>query len=152
MTVTRLCYRSTLDYSKMTLPLDEEINRLLAYARANNARKGITGALLLAGSTFFQLLEGPDVDVRETFARIQDDSRHKNFVLIDERVDTERLMPHQWLFFTATMDAYDGVLASLFLPIANTPELVGYDDLVSVMMFSATRVARGFETRDVMRA
>ena len=85
-------------------------------------------------------------------ARIQDDSRHKNFVLIDERVDTERLMPHQWLFFTDTMDAYDGVLASLFLPIANTPELVGYDDLVSVMMFSATRVARGFETRDVMRA
>ncbi|SDU04957.1 BLUF domain-containing protein [Stappia sp. ES.058] len=152
MTVTRLCYRSTLDFSKMTLPLEEEINRLLAYARAQNSRKGITGALLLAGSTFFQILEGPDVDVRETYARIKDDSRHKNLVMIDERIDSERLMPQQWLFFTDTMDTYDGVLASLFLPIANAPDLVGYDDLVSVMVFSATRVARGFEARDVMRA
>lgn len=152
MTVMRLCYRSTLDYSNMTLPLDDEISRLLAFSRASNARKGITGALLLAGSTFFQLLEGPDVDVRETFARIQGDSRHKNLRVIDERTDSERLMPNDWLFFTDTMDAYDGVLANLFLPIANTPELVGYDDLVSVMMFSATRMARNFERRDVMRA
>ncbi|WP_051241382.1 BLUF domain-containing protein [Stappia stellulata] len=152
MTVTRLCYRSTLDFSKMTLSLDDEIDRLLAYARANNSRQGITGALLLAGSTFFQILEGADVDVRETFARIRADDRHKDLVIIDERSDSERLMPGEWLFFTDTMDAYDGVLASLFLPIANTPDLVGYDDLVSVMMFSATRVHRGFETRDVMRA
>ncbi|GGE77248.1 BLUF domain-containing protein [Stappia taiwanensis] len=152
MAVTRLCYRSKLNYAHMTLPLDEEVDLIISSARRNNARTGITGALLLAGNNFFQVLEGPEETVEETYARLSQDPRHSGPVVIDRRQDTKRLFPDSRLFFTDTMDAYDGVLASLFLPIATAPEQVRYDDLISVLIFSAARIGRSSVDRDVMTA
>ncbi|WP_349360398.1 BLUF domain-containing protein [Stappia sp.] len=152
MTVTRLCYRSTPNFADMTGTLDEEIDRLLLTARRNNARDGVTGALLLAGTTYFQILEGPQEAVTYTFRRIARDRRHMDLTLIDERDDTARLVPGRSLYFADTMDAYDGVLASLILPIANAPELVSYEDLASLVMFSANRAARDTPMLDVMSA
>ena len=143
MTVTRLCYRSTPNFATMTQSLDAEIERLLAIARRNNKRDGITGALLIAGTTFFQMIEGPRSCVMRTFTRIQDDPRHVDLRVIDERDDANRLVPKNPLFFADTMDAYDGVLASLTLPITQSPDLVDYADLASLLLFSANRAARG---------
>ncbi len=60
----------------------EALQGLLVKSRANNARDGITGALLYHDSSFFQVLEGPEAAVRGLFARIvQDDWHHAATVL-----------------------------------------------------------------------
>jgi len=53
-----------------------ELGQLLRTARANNARDGVTGMLLYADGSFFQVLEG-EVDVVDAvFAKIERDARH----------------------------------------------------------------------------
>ncbi len=142
MSITRLSYRSRINFGAMTLSYDEEIERLLACSRANNMRDGVTGALLLAGSAFFQMIEGPEEAVERALSRILGDNRHVGVQTIDRRTDDNRLMPGCPLFFCDAGDAEDGVLSNLYIPIAHSPELVGYDDLVSVMIFSAARASR----------
>ena len=52
------------------------IKDILAASRANNARVGVTGALMFNAGCFAQVLEGPRQAVEETFERIQQDERH----------------------------------------------------------------------------
>lgn len=49
---------------------------ILRVSRANNADCGITGALMLCGKWFAQVLEGPEDEVCQTFERISVDGRH----------------------------------------------------------------------------
>lgn len=68
-----------------------EIEAILTSARTNNRRAGITGALLVSGSAFAQVLEGPRAAVAATFARIQRDPRHRNVrQLIEEPIAARR--------------------------------------------------------------
>jgi hypothetical protein len=61
---------------------------ILASARANNARDGITGALICREDLYLQLLEGPDEAVDAAFARIARDDRHTGVsLLLDEDAD-----------------------------------------------------------------
>ena len=68
-----------------------EIGDILAKSRANNARCGVTGALLYSDGCFAQALEGPVAAVHETFERIQCDPRHKNVVVLQAGPATGRL-------------------------------------------------------------
>lgn len=69
------------------LTLDE----ILEQARAKNARLGITGILLFRRGRFFQYLEGQEDRVRELYAQICQDSRHKNLrVLLEAPTDERR--------------------------------------------------------------
>ncbi|MBC2859261.1 BLUF domain-containing protein [Stappia sp. 28M-7] len=142
MTITRVSYRSRINFSDMTLSLDEEVDRLLAVARRNNTRDGLTSALLLAGNTFFQVLEGEHGAVERAFARIIDDTRHVGCQIIDRREDTARLLPGMPMFFADALDSQDAVLSNLYIPICQAPELASYDDLASAVIFSAARHAR----------
>jgi hypothetical protein len=69
---------------------DADLTALLATARRNNAQRDITGMLLYGGGSFLQVLEGPEVAVRERFARIVADSAHKNVDVLLEDVVAER--------------------------------------------------------------
>lgn len=55
----------------------EAVADILAAARWNNLRDGITGALVFDGTTFGQVLEGPDAAVEAVFRRIRRDPRHE---------------------------------------------------------------------------
>jgi Sensors of blue-light using FAD len=58
-------------------PLEQgELARLLAQARIRNAMANLTGLLLYADGSFFQVLEGPAAVVDELYARIEFDPRH----------------------------------------------------------------------------
>jgi hypothetical protein len=59
-----------------------DIPALLASARANNLRCGITGILMVVDRSFFHVLEGEREDVDETFSRISSDPRHSNVTQI----------------------------------------------------------------------
>ena len=71
----------------------EILSAILIASRANNRKRDITGALIWRSDIFLQLLEGPEQQVKSTFAAIQNDDRHINiYHLLDQNVDN-RLFP-----------------------------------------------------------
>ena len=64
---------------------------ILAASRANNARDGVTGALLYSDGCFAQVLEGGLAAVQHTFERIQRDPRHNDLVVLEARPAEARL-------------------------------------------------------------
>ena len=72
---------------------DLALTGILASARRNNTRDGITGALICREDLFLQLLEGPQQLVEAAYQRILRDDRHTDIVhLISGEIDT-RLFP-----------------------------------------------------------
>lgn len=67
------------------------LERILAVSRHNNARDGITGALLALDGSFAQVLEGEFDAVQQTFERIQADERHEDVILLQAHVAGARL-------------------------------------------------------------
>lgn len=63
---------------------------ILLTARRNNARDGITGALIVRHDLYLQWLEGPPGPLDALFARICDDDRHCDITRLDGGVLTER--------------------------------------------------------------
>lgn len=61
---------------------EEELTKLLIKSRTNNAAEGITGILLHAEGSFFQVLEGEPAAVEGLFERISRDARHTNLTVI----------------------------------------------------------------------
>ncbi len=75
------------------LPLAEmrpAIDDILRTSQRNNARVGVTGALIFTGNAFGQVLEGPIEQVEEIFDRIQGDPRHCDVTVLDICEVTER--------------------------------------------------------------
>lgn len=70
-----------------------ELDRILASARRNNSRAGVTGALLYNADCFAQVLEGPQDCVESIFETIQTDSRHHEIAVIESGAATERMFP-----------------------------------------------------------
>ena len=64
---------------------DAALDALLVNARSNNDRNDITGVLLYLDGGFFQLLEGPEPALSETFSRIAADPRHTGLVKLSDR-------------------------------------------------------------------
>lgn len=68
---------------------------ILAVARSNNARDGITGALICREDLYLQLLEGPPDVVTAAFGRISRDNRHTEVIRLVSRDVESRLFP-EW--------------------------------------------------------
>lgn len=60
----------------------QSLASLLQSVRVKNEQLGLSGMLLLAGTDFFQVLEGPSHVVDATFATITSDPRHKRVTKI----------------------------------------------------------------------
>ena len=58
------------------------IAAILAAARRNNARHGVTGALLFSDGCFAQVLEGARGDIETVFEKIQCDARHRDVTIM----------------------------------------------------------------------
>jgi hypothetical protein len=74
---------------------DLTLTGILASARRNNIRDGITGALICREDLFIQMLEGPDDKVTATFNRIVHDDRHTDVLSRFTGGTDTRLFP-QW--------------------------------------------------------
>lgn len=91
-TTFRLMYRS-----RDLLAADdreEELGDLFATSRSNNEKRGITGALLLSGHWFVQVLEGAQADVQALFAGIEKDPRHDKVEVLFAGPAGERVFAH----------------------------------------------------------
>jgi hypothetical protein len=75
---------SHLVYVSTRTPIctDEEIEKILASCKKNNAGLDITGVLLYSDKNFVQYLEGEYKAIIELYDRIKTDKRHRNAVLI----------------------------------------------------------------------
>ena len=81
---------------------EEELEGLLASARAWNEPRALTGMLLYSGGNFIQAVEGPDEQVAQVFDRIGADQRHRGLlVVLDEQVE-ERVFPDWTMGFRRT--------------------------------------------------
>lgn len=69
--------------SRATRPMTEgELSDLLAGARLRNEARGISGMLLYDAGHFAQVLEGPTEQVAALMARIEEDPRHDDVVVL----------------------------------------------------------------------
>ena len=81
---------------------DSELSQLLAAARVNNDRLGVTGMLLYHEGSFLQALEGDQGVLESLYAKIGKDKRHHRVVALLRR-NVERRLFDQWqMGFAAT--------------------------------------------------
>jgi hypothetical protein len=67
-----------------------ELAELLAKAREKNTRFGITGMLLYQDGNFMQAIEGEEAAVRQLYATISQDVRHRGTIVLLEEQITKR--------------------------------------------------------------
>ena len=83
----------------------EALENIIATARRNNPRFGITGLLVFGSGIFFQWLEGPRDTVTSLFKMISADSRHSDVVLLTKEDEfRERLFPNWDMELVAAED------------------------------------------------
>jgi Sensors of blue-light using FAD len=83
---------------------ESELTELLAGARVNNGRLGVTGMLLYHEGSFLQALEGDEHVLETLYARINKDKRHHRLVaLLRRQVDARHF--DQWQMGFASMKA-----------------------------------------------
>ena len=73
---------------------DLALTGILATARRNNERDGITGSLICREDIYLQLLEGSPEVIDALFARINRDDRHAEVMLVSAEEVGERLFPN----------------------------------------------------------
>ncbi len=69
---------------------ESQIAAILSSSVRHNLENGITGMLLYSQGNFLQVLEGERDKVEETYARICQDKRHHNTVMLTEEEVSER--------------------------------------------------------------
>ena len=87
----------------------DEVDRILAKSRTNNAGDRITGLLVFDGKRFLQALEGERSLVEKTYARIRLDPRHRASVTLSER-EIEAREFGNWTMASTRVDVIDGKL------------------------------------------
>jgi len=89
---------------------DAQVAAIIAAARRNNPRQGITGLLVFGSGIFFQWLEGPRDNVSALMAQLLQDPRHDTLVVLTEDEEVrERLFP-DWDMELVTADHIRDVL------------------------------------------
>ncbi len=78
--------------TKSDIPLSA-LDDLLTASRRNNALLDITGLLLFIDGGFLQILEGEEHSLRQLYARIAKDSRHRDLRLMLDREIPARAFP-----------------------------------------------------------
>ena len=83
----------------------DALEKIIATARHQNPRFGITGLLVFGSGIFFQWLEGPRDNVTSLFKIISADHRHTDVVLITKEDEfRERLFPNWDMELVAAED------------------------------------------------
>lgn len=107
----RLVYRSVADPS---LAEGSNLGRLVDRARERNTAAGITGLLVLSGTRFLQVLEGPVGFVNELLARIIADKRHSRFELLSYDQSVSPLF-YDWSLTILRLDEVPGPMREVLI-------------------------------------
>ncbi len=75
---SRACFPVAVDKSG----LNADVGRILMQSRKNNPARGLVGALYFGDGCFFQCLEGPAAEVDALYARLGQDERHRDLLVL----------------------------------------------------------------------
>jgi len=114
MMMTRLIYASKVS----TDCGPKDIRKILASARTNNAREGVTGLLCCDPLYFMQWLEGGRDAVNRIYSLIIQDPRHHTVTLLDYGEILRRDFT-QWAMAYVTTTDMDGSVALAYSPSAS---------------------------------
>lgn len=92
---------------------EEDIAAIVERAQQNNARDGLTGALIYNGHNFMQLLEGPADRVEACLAAIGGDPRHSGMTEIRRRTVDTRDFALWSMLYSTEFRGHDDELARL---------------------------------------
>lgn len=110
--VYHIAYRSR----STQFPTEEALNGLLEWSRHYNAQHRITGLLLYSEGHFVQVIEGPEAEVSDLFARIQQDPRHTQVLTLSQGPGPQRYFPDWRMAFglvaPSDLDVALGTLAT----------------------------------------
>ena len=118
--------------------LAAQVRRILEVSRRNNARDGISGALLFSGGCFAQALEGPQDAVETAFERIQCDERHTEITVLGAGPIAERDFADWSMAFHGDL-APDDALQQLDLQHALTAHTDAGEHVVELMRSVVSR-------------
>ena len=75
----------TIYSSESATPMQmDDLEELLEQARRNNAKDGVTGALVYVDGVFLQILEGDFETIQELMERISTDVRHETITVLKQ--------------------------------------------------------------------
>ena len=86
--------------------LQEDLARLLAVSRRNNAAVGLTGLLLYHDGNFLQVLEGENPALSECFERIARDTRHRQLIVLWRGEAEARAFPQCRMGYARLQDLF----------------------------------------------
>lgn len=104
------CIYTSIATREMT---KDDLIRIAASARRNNASKGVTGMLVYKDRHFMQILEGPEAVVRDTFEKISTDGRHSRMIELAWHKIAHRAFERWWMEMA---DLSDPALARILEP------------------------------------
>lgn len=90
MNLHQLVYYSRNTVSGDSRAMLQELRQIVSVSQRNNARDGITGALIFDKTWFLQVLEGDAAAITRTYDRISKDSRHSTVTLMEKKAVGER--------------------------------------------------------------
>lgn len=92
---------------------DDQVGRIVADARACNARMDVTGALIFTGRHFAQILEGEAATIDRLIVRIAKDDRHGGLRIVEVVPVAERAFATWSLAYSGGMDYVDRKVRAL---------------------------------------
>lgn len=72
---------------------DDELQKIYASCTRNNVSNEVTGVLLHEGGYFVQLLEGEKASLEDVMARVTQDARHADIVVVVDEPIEQRQFP-----------------------------------------------------------
>ena len=101
MKLCRLIYRSDTSWDLLS---NASLRELAEKSARNNAKREITGLLVLSGEHFLQVLEGPSRAVNDLYPKIVADQRHTDVTLVSYEQVPDRSF-REWSMHV--VDLYD---------------------------------------------
>ena len=133
--------------SRASAPITHEVlDAILLSARSFNVANGITGVLCHSEQIFVQALEGGRDQVNQLYARLLQDSRHRDLVLLCYEEVAER----RYAAWTMGKVRLDKVNRSLLLKYSSTCSLNPYDvsGCATVALLDELAATGAFAVRD----
>ncbi|MDD5391962.1 MAG: BLUF domain-containing protein [Thiothrix sp.] len=96
-----------------------ELLELLAKARENNTRLGVSGMLLYKDGNFMQVLEGEEQTVRALYTKISHDLRHRGLLTLLQGEQAERQFP-DWSMGFHNLDGEEALAIPGYSDFLNT--------------------------------
>ena len=131
--VHRLVYFSRNAMPGTSDEIVEGVHQILKSSRRNNAKAGVTGALLFNSGCFAQVLEGPSSAVSETFERIQWDERHSEVLVLDYAPVDGRVFPDWSMSFVGASQSGQHLFGDVSTASGFNPIHLKADQIVTTL-------------------